>query len=323
MRKDRVFVVERGLAHARLEDFLCGQLQGVRRLAVRQAIQAGQVRVNGESCVANRSLRVNDVVQLAVAPEPALAEPTADPTAWSVRFESASALVIDKPAGLTTVPDRSGVQRGLYGGLEALRPGADLRIVHRLDRDTSGCLLLAKGIDAARHFDAEFRAGRVRKVYVALVQGVPAASQFAIDAWLGPDRSRGGKVVASDGERKGYRPAHTDVSLRQAFAQHALLELRPTTGRSHQLRVHLQSVGLPIAGDRDYGGEPLLLSRLKPGYKLRPGVVERPLAQRMFLHAERLTFHDVDGREVVVEAPLPEDLAVALRQVQNFADRRR
>lgn len=318
-----MFVVERRLAHARLEDFLCGLIPGVRPLAVRHAIQAGQVRVNGEVCVANRTLRVDDVVQLAAVPKLVASPPGDTAPVWSVCFESESALVIDKPAGITTVPDRTGEQRGLHGGLEALRPGADLRIVHRLDRDTSGCLLLAKGVAAARHFDAEFRAGRVRKVYVALVQGVPLAQQFVIDAWLGPDRSRPGKVLASDVERKGYRAAHTDVLLREAFANHALLELRPTTGRSHQLRVHLQSVGLPIAGDRDYGGEPLLLSRLKAGYKLRPGVVERPLARRMFLHAEQLAFRDVDGREVVVETPLPEDLAVALRQLQNFADRRR
>jgi 23S rRNA-/tRNA-specific pseudouridylate synthase len=101
------------------------------------------------------------------------------------------------------------------------------------------------------------------------------------------------------------------------------LALRPTTGRTHQLRVHLQSVGHAIVADRDYGGEPLLLSRLKPGYKLRPGVVERPLVERMFLHAERLAFRDLDGREVVVETPLPDELAVALRQLENFATRRR
>jgi 23S rRNA pseudouridine955/2504/2580 synthase len=221
------------------------------------------------------------------------------------------------------VPDRSGRDRGLHGLLTELRPDADLRIVHRLDRDTSGCLLLGKGLAAAQHFDAQFQAGLVQKTYVALVQGVPARDEFTIEAWLGPDRRRPGKVVASRTEQPGFRAAHTLVRCRATFAGHALLELQPTTGRSHQLRVHLQSVGHPIVGDADYGGEELLLSRLKPGYKLRKGVAERPLTPRMFLHAERLSFRDLDGSAVAVETPLPEDLAVAKKQLEAFGERRR
>ena len=99
------------------------------------------------------------------------------------------------------------------------------------------------------------------------------------------------------------------------FVSHTLVELEPETGRSHQLRVHLQAIGHPIAGDEDYGGEPLLLSRWKRRYKLRTGVVERPLLERMFLHAERLAFVDLDGTAVEVEAPMPDDLQKALRKV--------
>jgi 23S rRNA-/tRNA-specific pseudouridylate synthase len=130
-------------------------------------------------------------------------------------------------------------------------------------------------------------------------------------------------VVAAASEQPGFRAAHTEVVCEQAFASHALLRLSPTTGRSHQLRVHLQSVGHPIVADRDYGGEPLLLSDLKPGYKLRRGVDERPLTPRMFLHSARVVCSDVDGAAIDVTAPLPEDLAVALRQLESFADRRR
>jgi 23S rRNA-/tRNA-specific pseudouridylate synthase len=101
------------------------------------------------------------------------------------------------------------------------------------------------------------------------------------------------------------------------------VEFRPTTGLGHQIRVHLQSLGLPIVGDDAYGGERLLLSRLKPDYKKRTGVEERPLLQRMFLHAERVAFHDVDGTVAVAEAPMPEDLAVALRHVEKHRSTRR
>lgn len=317
--------MEPPLAGIHLTDLLAGHLPGAHAVDVRAVIAAGQVRVNGATCPTNCRLRAGDVVELLGevprrAQRPDRPAPVALP---AVLWESATALAIAKPAGVPTVPDRSGRERGVHGLLPELRPGADLRIVHRLDRDTSGCLLLAKGLDAARHFDVQFRDGLVRKTYVALVHGVPRQPTFAIDAWLGPDRRRPGKVVAAAAEQAGFRAAHTDVVVRTAFARHALLALHPTTGRSHQLRVHLQSVGHPIVGDRDYGGEDLLLSQLKPGYKLRKGVRERPLSPRLFLHAERLRFRDLDGAEVDVETPLPEDLAVALRQLTLADERRR
>lgn len=221
------------------------------------------------------------------------------------------------------MPDRSGRESGVHGMLKVLRPDEDLRIVHRLDRNTSGCLILAKGLEAARHLDTEFRERRVHKVYSALVTGVPSLDEQQVDAWLGPDRRRPGLVVASDRERSGFREAHTSVVVRQRFARHALLELRPTTGRGHQLRVHLQSIGHPIVCDEDYGGERLLLSRLKAAYKKRAGVEERPLLRRMFLHAECVAFCDVAGNDVTAQAPLPEDLAVALRHVEKHQNRAR
>jgi 23S rRNA pseudouridine955/2504/2580 synthase/23S rRNA pseudouridine1911/1915/1917 synthase len=307
---------------ALLGDVLAAALPAERPATLRAAIAAGEVRVGGSECLTNRRVRAGDVVQWrrsAPPARPAAAVRPLPPVLW----ESASALVVGKAAGVPTVPDRAGVDLGVHGQLPALRPHADLRIVHRLDRDTSGCLLLGKGLAAAQHFDRQFAEALVQKTYVAVVQGHVARDEFAIDAWLGPDRRRPGKVVASPKELPGFRAAHTDVVVRQRFAQHTLLALQPRTGRSHQLRVHLQSIGHPIAGDRDYGGEELLLSRLKPGYKLRKGVPERPLLARMFLHAERLSFLDVDGAAVAVECPLPEDLAVALRQLASHDERRR
>ena len=284
--------------------------------------------MNGEACVHDRRLRVGDVVLLPNAP---VSRPGRDearsgeqPSATlCVLVETERALVVAKPSGLPSVPSRHGTERGVHGLLADLRPADDLRIVHRLDRNTSGCLVLAKGLASARQLDEQFRARLVRKTYVALVGGVPHQDNFAVDKWLGPDRRRPGLVRVAASGKRGSREAHTDVEVRKRFLRHALLTLRPTTGRGHQLRVHLQSLGHPIVGDADYGGEPLLLSRLKPDYKQRAGVEERPLLQRMFLHAERVQFQDIDGVEVDAEAPLPEDLAVALRHVEKHASARR
>lgn len=312
------------MAGIRLADLLAQALPHVHTLERRHWILAGEIAVNGVACHGDRRLHEGDVVQIHAdlttarsAKAQAKDRAAVHVDDLPVLYEDPHVLVVGKPAGLITVPDRSGVEASVHGMLEALRANADLRIVHRLDRDTSGCLLLAKGLEAARHCDRAFRDGLVAKTYVALVHGVPPAETFAIDAWLGPDRRRPGKVVASPSEQPGFKPAHTDVQRRAAYARHALLTLRPTTGRSHQLRVHLQSIGHPIVGDRDYGGEDLYLSAIKPGYKLRRGVDEKPRNKRMFLHAERLEFPSPDGTPIDVTMPLPDDLVVALRPLER------
>ena len=300
-----------------LDDFLERELALAHRRSLRELIASGEVRVNGEVTLASCRLRAGDVVQLG-RPARSRGRPL-DCGVPSVLFESATALVVDKPTGMPSVPDRSGRAPGVHGTFGQLRPDSDLRIVHRLDRATSGCLLLAKGLEAARHFDAEFRAGRVRKRYLALVHGVVGLAEFEIERWLGPDPRRPGKVVAATSQRKGFRAAHTAVQRRQGFARHTVVALRPTTGRGHQLRVHLACKGHPIVGDVDYGGQPLLLSDFKKTYKPRTGFAERPLVDRVFLHAEALAFHDVDGVEVAVDAPMPEDLTLALDKLERFS----
>jgi RluA family pseudouridine synthase len=317
-------VVERHAAGIRLADLLAKSFGHVHHLERRQWLRGGLVRVNGEPCLDDCRLRTNDVVEVRADLGAARPSPNAGRAGGElpVLFESAHLLVVAKPAGLTTVPDRTGEQRGVHGLLPQLRPDADLRIVHRLDRDTSGCLVLAKGLAAAQHCDVAFRDGHVQKTYVAVVHGVPNAASFVVDAWLGPDPRRPGKVVASAHEQPGFRDARTRVERRAAYARHALLALSPETGRSHQLRVHLQSIGHPIVGDRDYGGEDLFLSDLKPSYKLRRGVDEKPLTKRLFLHAERIVLRDLDGASVDVTMPLPDDLAVVLKQLERCVDRR-
>ncbi len=300
----------------RLADFLAASFPEADRVRLRRAVLDGLVGVNGMQATPGSRLRAGDQVQCQIDPATVARRTAPPPGLPAVVFENEHLLVIDKPASVPTVPDRAG-QGGIHGLLPELRPGADLRIAHRLDRDTSGLLLLAKGIEAARFLDAAFRSGAVEKEYLALVHGVPVADAWTIDLFLGPDPRRPGKVVAAESARKGFRAARTEAAVERRFEGFTLLRLRPRTGRGHQLRVHLSTQGLPIVGDGDYGGEPLLLSRLKR-YKRRQGVAERPVLERMFLHAARLRLRDPAGADLDLEAPLPADLRLCLDKLERF-----
>jgi RluA family pseudouridine synthase len=319
----QVLTVPQALHGVLLQDFLARSLPDADRARLRGIQARGGVRVNGMPAARNRRLLAFDHVELLAEPGDLAPRPKAAPAApIAVLFASATALVVDKPAGLTTVPDRSGAEGGVHARLRELRSAGDLRIVHRLDRHTSGCLLLADGLAAAQHFDAAFRSHAVHKRYLALVHGAVARSEFAIDRWLGPDPRRPGRMLTSAAAKKGYRTARTRGEVVQALGDLTLLRLYPETGRSHQLRAHLAAIGHPIVGDADYGGRPLLLSEHKHGYKLRRGVAERPLLARPFLHSEQLEFVDVDGTPVTVDAPLPDDLRMALARLASHGTAR-
>lgn len=308
------------MAGIHLLDFLAVSYPSVDRAALRSLVARGKVFVNGMDCGVQTRLSSFAYVEVRADEEEFVPHRRAEDgeVPLPVLVETESALVVDKPAGETVVPDRTGEDAGIHGRLPSLRPDADLRVVHRLDRDTSGCLVLAKGVDAARHFDVQFRERKVHKAYVALVHGALIRDELTVDAFLGPDPRRPGKMLSSPRAREGFREARTNVFVEQAFARHTLVRLEPETGRTHQLRVHMQSIGHSIVGDVDYGSAPLLLSQLKRGYKLRPGLQERPLLERMFLHARRVSFTDLDGSEVEAEAPLPAELQRALDKVANF-----
>lgn len=298
--------------------------QGDRRF-LRAAIRDGQVLVNRAPRRPQARLRPGDLVEVAFDPDEIPQHPEELPAEergqLPVLHEDDRILVVDKPSGMHTVPDRGGKYRGVHGVLSELRPGADLRIVHRLDQGTSGCLVLAKGLDVARQLSEAFAEGRVHKEYLALVCGVPSRPRFEVRKPLGPDRRRPGRIRAVAAGSKGAREAHTEVELQEAFKAHALLRVKPRTGRSHQIRVHLAASGHPVVGDPDYGsGQPLLLSRIKPGFKIRRGVAERPLLERMFLHAEVIELPGaVDGESVRVSAPLPAELEMVLGKLRRFA----
>jgi RluA family pseudouridine synthase len=245
-----------------------------------------------------------------------------------VVFEDEWLLALDKPAGLLPSPDRydptrPNLMRLLHEGIAAGKPWATgrgltyLSNAHRLDFETSGILLLAKSKPVLVQLANLFGTNQPARKYLALVRGVPRAEAFEVDAALSPHPFKPGVMHV---DRKGGKQSKTRVAVAELYSGYALLHCFPITDRPHQLRVHLQHTGLPIVGDSLYGGSQLLLSRLKPDYRLKPGRTERPLISRVALHAEQLTLaHPITGQTVVLTAPWPKDLRVAVKYLREFA----
>jgi RluA family pseudouridine synthase len=233
---------------------------------------------------------------------------------WVI-FADDSLLCINKPPGLPTLPDGyepdkphiKSILIGSYG---------PLWIVHRLDRDTSGLLILARTSEAHRSLNLQFENRKVEKVYHALVTGNPAWEERRVSLPLRSDAGREHRTVidARDG-----KPALTNLKVLERFGLFALIEAVPETGRTHQVRVHLASQGCAVAVDPLYGqAEPLYLSRIKPRYKTSRGE-ERPLLARLGLHAFSLTvIHPVSGEPLVLTAPYPKDFETVLRNLRKY-----
>ena len=286
-------------AGQRIDNFLLRICKGVPKSHVYQVLRSGQVRVNKGRIAQTYRLVQGDTVRV---PPMRLAErstvhvPGAE---FAVLFEDSHLLVIDKPAGVA-VHGGSGVSYGVIEQLRAARPDAPfLELVHRLDRETSGILMLAKKRSALTSLHEQIRAGLLDKRYLAVVSGVwPNRRQHV--------RLPLHKYTTSEGERRvrvqsDGMPSHTIFNLVRQYAGYALLEAELKTGRTHQIRVHLASSGFPIAGDDKYG-DFTLNRRLQ---KAEPG---RPALKRMFLHAFRLRLeHPATGEAIALESNLPKE----------------
>ncbi len=244
-----------------------------------------------------------------------------------VLYEDEHLLALDKPSHLLSSPDRydperPNLMRLLHQGIARGAPWAVKRGVsylanaHRLDFETSGIMLLAKDKPTLVNLANQFGTEKPEKLYVALVQGNPPEEKFSVEAMLGPHPVRIGTARVD----KNGKNARTEFGALERFVGYTLLQCRPLTGRTHQIRVHLQYARFPIVGDRQYGGRLLLLSRLKRNYRLKPGREEKPLLQRCALHAEKLTLcHPGTGQPVSIQAPWPKDLTVAVKYLRRFA----
>ena len=227
--------------------------------------------------------------------------------------ETADWVALNKPAGLLSVPDREGKEPSLKS-LLAQQYGS-IFTVHRLDKETSGLIVFAKNEAAHKFLSQQFEKRETVKVYRGLVLGAPLSPEGEIDVPLGEHPGVPGKMTVV---RKG-KESRTGYRVLENFGPYAWMEFYLYTGRTHQIRVHLQHTGHPIAVDPLYGdGKPVLLSGIKSGYKLsRAEEEERPLLNRLALHAFTLSFTDVNGEKVHLEAPLPRDLRAVLQQLEK------
>jgi len=235
-----------------------------------------------------------------------------------ILYEDDHLLAVNKPAGVLTIPGRHGGEVALREVIAAhLRIDTPLRLVHRLDRQTSGVLILAKNLAAQRDLSRQFRQREVEKSYLALVRGVPEQSGGLIDAPLAPHPRRPGVMIVAPSRG---RPSQTEWEVVERFRHFALLRCRPLTGRQHQIRVHLKYVGLPLAVDERYGeSQALYLSSFKRDYRPSRRGPERPLIDRVTLHAERIVLvHPVHGRHLSLTAPWPKDFKAALNQLRKY-----
>jgi 23S rRNA pseudouridine955/2504/2580 synthase len=332
----RQVVVDEAGEGQRLDNFLLRHLKGVPKTHVYRIIRSGEVRVNKARAQADTRLALGDTVRIPPVrtaqgplggvgggPGATTQSPTAAPTApareFPVLFEDEAVLAIHKPAGLA-VHGGSGVAHGVIEQLRQARPGARfLELVHRLDKETSGVLLLAKKRSALVHLQDQFRrsAGQagVHKVYAALVWGQWPARQKVVDLALHKTLDAAGerhvRVVQAD--HPDGRRSISLVRVQQSWPNPegtgigvSLLDVTLKTGRTHQIRVHLAHHGHPIVGDPKYGD--FALNRDWARGPLRFG--------RMFLHARQIAFdHPVSGERVTLEAPLPDECATLLARL--------
>lgn len=235
-------------------------------------------------------------------------------------------VAVVKPAGLATIPGRGeidSVLERLAAQLDLPHSGSDdprIRVVHRLDKDTSGVLVFAKNSATQRHFSHQFQNNTAQKEYIALVVGRPQQSEGDIEAPIArhPTDPKRMTVV-----KRGGRPARTLWKVEETFRGFSLLRLFPRTGKTHQIRVHLLHIGLPLAIDPLYNpsragaSTGLFLSTLKRDYRPTRGERERPLIARLPLHAHRLALVDPSGQPIALEAHIPKDLRAALNQLSR------
>jgi 23S rRNA pseudouridine955/2504/2580 synthase len=315
-----MLVVDEDSAGQRLDNYLLRHLKGVPKTWVYRIIRKGEVRINKGRVQADTRVNPGDQVRvpplrmaqaLDAPPDPAVAKAARGAKPFTVLYEDDHLIALDKPSGLA-VHGGSGVSLGVIELLRATRPDVPvLELVHRLDRETSGVLLVAKRRSALRHIQDQFRGRETGKTYLAMVRGQWPKNKKVVDMPLfkyqaqtpSGETERRVQVVA-DNDPRGQR-AISLVKVARLVGPHSLLEVVIKTGRTHQIRVHLSSQGHPILGDDKYGDFPLNKDLQSQGLK------------RMFLHAWKLTLkHPHTGQPLALSSPLPADLQLFIQQVQ-------
>jgi 23S rRNA pseudouridine955/2504/2580 synthase len=296
----RNVLIEQGHEGQRIDNFLIGLLKGVPRSYVYRIVRRGEVRVNKGRIQASYRLQAGDLVRVPPVRVAERVHATPDSRLLqrleqAILYEDSQLLVLNKPSGIA-VHGGSGLSYGLIEAFRAMRPDERyLELVHRLDRETSGCLLIAKRRSMLRHLHEMLRSTGVDKRYLALLAGTWQQERVEVKAALQKNTLRGGeRVVRVD---PGGKEAATRFRVRERFQGSMLVEARPVTGRTHQIRVHAAHLGTPILGDEKYGDDAANQAFRAKGLR------------RLFLHAESLRFRLPDEkRELKVHAPLEQRL---------------
>ncbi|MFT5083875.1 MAG: 23S rRNA pseudouridine955/2504/2580 synthase [Lentisphaeria bacterium] len=295
-------------AGQRLDNYLIRNLRKVPKSLIYRIIRKGEVRINKGRAKPERKLQEGDVVRVPpvrvgdVNEIPKVSTGLADVLTCAVVYESSKLIILNKPSGLA-VHGGSGVNLGMVEALRQIRSDCHyLELVHRLDRDTSGCIMVAKKRSMLRELHALLRAeGGIDKRYLALVRGRWPSDLGRVDAPLRKNELLSGERVVrvtSDG-----KPSVTQFSIVKRFQNATLVQAKPLTGRTHQIRVHALHAGHPIVGDDKYGDEELNKNMKHLGLK------------RLFLHATSLAFKLENGELIQAEAPLPNDLSRGLEKL--------
>jgi RluA family pseudouridine synthase len=325
-----------------LDEFLCLSFPLLSKGFLRRQVRDGKILIDGQRTVPSQRLRLSQVILIDFDEDEATPEPPVAPAyEVPVLYEDEHVLAVDKPADLAAEPERwargnaslSGavlslaLERAEIDVEGPLQPMHGLefrpRLLHRLDKDTTGVVLVAKTIEAERTLRPAFEDGSIKKSYLALVEGeypLKDGESEVIDLPIGPDEKKSGRMRI---DSVAGKPSRTRVSVEQRFGGYTLMRCEPLTGRTHQIRVHMREVGFPLVVDPVYGRhKSLSLSEFKTDYKKKRGHVETPLINRLTLHAQRITFPRVGtGEPVTVESPIPPDLGRVLKQMTKVRGR--
>lgn len=238
------------------------------------------------------------------------------PHRLDILYEDDSLVAVNKPAGLPVIPERYATDDDDLKSLVTARFG-DAFVVHRIDRETTGVVLFARDAETHRDLNEQFQKQSVTKVYLALVVGAPLWEEQTVELPLRVNGDRRHRTIVDPGKGK---PSVTKYRVLERLGPYTLVEARPETGRTHQIRIHLAAVGSPLAVDPLYGSEdPVMLSAFKRGYT-QGSREEKPLLDRLGLHAQTLSFADrKSGADRTIEAPLPKDLRATLNQLRKHA----
>lgn len=227
-----------------------------------------------------------------------------------ILYEDDNLIVVNKPAFLPSLDERSGEGQNLLRMAKAY--SEDAQLCHRLDRETSGALVIAKNGEAYRHMSMQFENRKVEKTYHAVVDGVVRFDNLTVDLPIKVDKSNRVNIDFREG-----KPALTHFNTLEFFNNFSLVECKPVTGRMHQIRIHLASQNAVITGDTAYRGSLPLLSKYKRNYSYSKWELEQPMVKRFLLHAAKISFTTPDGKPLTIEAPYAKDFEVFLKVVKR------